>query len=430
MLLGEVFHFFLPRTLYARHPEASRVTTHEALSRLWRAHAALLFLPSPPACAMGFLLLRGLFAFFATSTRCALSVELTLQGLGQRGVSGTAFGLLPGLCGASFVQHQSLEKTTFSPCMAKIFVLRLGNAGSQSLQPSTLLLFSKLRRCPLYLLLVWRLSPELSPICEKETAVQGSPIAFSAAVPQTNLLPLETPPPRRFIPTLSLFLRKASPLISVQRHLYSSTTFVCSFRCAKVFLRRTDVVGEMASKWVWTSPASNCETILLYSFVLVVHPLLVVCIQVQTCSPTLPVLSRIVPLASGNPKSWKAKSVELRKCLTRAFRSSAPEKILGEIYLEDGVAPVLQQTFQCWKSLLQIFHLHLCDMDLRNKIVEKRYFWEQGLQLFFCFAVCFGFDSRYSVNDSTARSICWNGVQLLSVFVGASKCFSHKVGNA
>ena len=270
----------------------------------------------------------------------------------------------------------------------------------------------------------------LRSICEKETGVQGSPIAFSPAVPQTLPLPLETPLPRRLIPTLSLFLRKASPLISVQRHLYSSTTFVCAFRCAKVFLRRTDVVGEMASKWVWTSPASNCETILLYSFVLVVHPLLVVCIQVQTCSPTLPVLSRIVPLASGNPKSWKAKSVELRKCLTRAFRSSAPEKILGEIYLEDGVAPVLQQTFQCWKSLLQIFHLHLCDMDLRNKIVEKRYFWEQGLQLFFCFAVCFGFDSRYSVNDSTARSICWNGVQQLGVFVGASKCFSHKVGNA
>ena len=36
---------------------------------------------------------------------------------------------------------------------------KLGNAGSQSLQPFTLLLFSKLSRCPLYLLLVWRLSP-------------------------------------------------------------------------------------------------------------------------------------------------------------------------------------------------------------------------------------------------------------------------------
>ena len=82
----------------------------------------------------------------------------------------------------------------------------------------------------------------LRSIYEKETVVQGSPIAFSPAVPQTNLLPLETPPPRRLIPTLSLFLRKASPLISVQRHLYSSTTFVCAFRCAKVFLRRTDVV--------------------------------------------------------------------------------------------------------------------------------------------------------------------------------------------
>ena len=203
-----------------------------------------------------------------------------------------------------------------------------------------------------------------------------------------------------------------------------------AFRWAKVFLRRTDVFREMASKWVWTSPASNCETILLYSFVLVVYPLSVVCIQVQTCSPTLAVLSRIVPLASGNPTSWKAKSVELCRCSTSAFRSSAPEKILGEIYLEDGVAPVLQQTFQCWKSLLQFFHLHLCDMDLRNKIVEKHYFREQGLQLFFCFAVCFGFDSQYSVNDSTVRSNFGNGVQQLGVFVGASKCFSHKVGNA
>ena len=126
MLLGELFHFFLPRTLYARHPEASRITTHEALSRLWRAHAVLLFLPSPPTRTMGFLLLWCLFAFFATSTPCALSVELTLQSLGQQGVSGTAFGLLPGLCGASFVQHQSSEKTTSSLFMAKIFVLKIG----------------------------------------------------------------------------------------------------------------------------------------------------------------------------------------------------------------------------------------------------------------------------------------------------------------
>ena len=94
--------------------------------RLWRAHAALLFLPSPPTRTMGFLLLWRFFAFFATSTPCALSVELTLQSLGQQGVSGTAFGLLPGLCGASFVQHQSLEKTTSSLCMAKIFVLKIG----------------------------------------------------------------------------------------------------------------------------------------------------------------------------------------------------------------------------------------------------------------------------------------------------------------
>ena len=114
--------------------------------------------------------------------------------------------------------------------------------------------------------------------------------------------------------------------------------------------------------------------------------------------------------------------------LDKLFSVERARKNLGEIYLEDGVTPFLQQTFQCWKSLLQFFHLHVCDIDLRNKIVEKRFFWEQGLPLFFCFAVCF--DSRYSVNDSTARSICWNGVQQLGVFVGASKCFSYKVGNA
>lgn len=271
---------------------------------------------------VGFLLLWRLFAFLATSTRCALSVELTLQGLGQRGVSGTAFSLLPGLCGASFFQHQSLEKRTSSPCMANIFVLRLGNAGSQSLQPSTLLLFSKLRRCPLYLLLVWRLSLHsprsgvvspshvdlsLRSICERETAVRGSPIAFLVAVPQKNLLPLEKPPPRRFIPTLSLFLRKAFPLDKrTETPLFEYNLFLRFRVCksfAKVFLRRTDVVCEMASKCFWTSPASNCETILLYSFVLVVYPLSVVCIQVQTCSPALAVLSTIVPLAYGNPKS-------------------------------------------------------------------------------------------------------------------------------
>ena len=58
---------------------------------------------------------------------------------------------------------------------------------------------------------------------------------------------------------------------------------------------------------------------------------------------------------------------------------------------------------------------------------RKAQFLGTGSAIVFCFAVCFGFDSRYSVNDSTARSICGNGVQQLGVFVGASKCFSHKV---
>ena len=257
----------------------------------------------------------------------------------------------------------------------------MGNAGSQSLQPFTLLLFSKLRRCPLYLLLVWHLSPVLSPWCCGIPKSCGSPCGLSARRKQrSKVLPL----PFRRLCHKQIFSLWRNLLLDkrTETPLFEYNLF-CAFRWAKVFLRRTDVVCEMASKWVWTSPASNCETILLYSFVLVVYPLSVVCIQVQTCSPTLAVLSRIVPHASGNPKSWKAKSVELCKCSTSAFRSSAPEKILGEIYLEDGVSPVLQQTFQCSKSLLQFFHLYLCDMDLRNKIVEKRNFWEQGLQLFF-----------------------------------------------
>ena len=49
---------------------------------------------SPLARTRAFLLLF----FFATSTRCTLWVEGTLQGLVHPGISGTALGLLPGLC--------------------------------------------------------------------------------------------------------------------------------------------------------------------------------------------------------------------------------------------------------------------------------------------------------------------------------------------
>ena len=220
MLLGELFHFFLPRTLYARHPEASRITTHEALSRLWRAHAALLFLPSPPACAMGFLLLRGLFAFFATSTRCALSVELTLQGLGQRGVSGTAFGLLPGLCGASFVQHQSLEKTTSSPCMAKIFVLKIGQRRKpKSAAIHSIALFQVASLSTLSLVGVVSIPCTLPVVVWNPQVMWISPCGLSARRKQgSKVLPL---PFRRLYHKLSL---------SLLRHLLQGVLYQL-FRC-------------------------------------------------------------------------------------------------------------------------------------------------------------------------------------------------------
>lgn len=75
--------------------------------------------------------------------------------------------------------------------------------------------------------------------------------------------------------------------------------------------------------------------------------------------------------------------------LDKLFSVERARKNLGEIYLEDGVTPFLQQTFQCWKSLLQFFHLHVCDIDLRNKIVEKRFFLGTGSALVFLLCCLF-----------------------------------------
>lgn len=75
----------------ARHPEAPRITTHEASSRVWRALASIFGIST--SSHEGF----STPFFFATSTRCTLWVEGTLQGLVHPGVSGTALGLLPGL---------------------------------------------------------------------------------------------------------------------------------------------------------------------------------------------------------------------------------------------------------------------------------------------------------------------------------------------
>ena len=78
--------------------------------------------------------------------------------------------------------------------------------------------------------------------------------------------------------------------------------------------------------------------------------------------------------------------------LDKRFSVEHARKLLGEIDLEDGVAPGHRQSSQCWKSLLQFFHLHLCDIDLRNKIAQKVFFFlEQSLLLFFllCYLIRF-----------------------------------------
>ena len=98
---------------FARHPEAPRITTARSLAESVES--------SHCASILG----------ISTSSGCIWHG----LGLGARIVS--------------FVQQQSLEKTTSSPCTSK--------------RPSTLLLLSNSRLCPLHLLLVWQLSPALCP---------------------------------------------------------------------------------------------------------------------------------------------------------------------------------------------------------------------------------------------------------------------------
>ena len=169
---------------FARHPEAPRITTARSLAESVES--------SHCASILG----------ISTSSGCIWHG----LGLGARIVS--------------FVQQQSLEKTTSSPCTSK--------------RPSTLLLLSNSRLCPLHLLLVWQLSPALCPctfpssLCEKETAVQDPSKVLQLPFRRlyhklANHLTLETLPPRCFLLILPLFLRKAPSFSSVQRHLYSST---------------------------------------------------------------------------------------------------------------------------------------------------------------------------------------------------------------
>ena len=142
--------FFLPRTLYARHLEASRIAMHEALPSVESSRCVSI---------SGFTYSHDGFFRHIHSMRSVSG--RTLQGLGQLCVSGSAFGLLPWLCRRLVPSTSVWRKRLPLPAWPRSLSWRLGNARSQGLRPSTLLLFSKLCRCPLYLLLVWRLSPAL-----------------------------------------------------------------------------------------------------------------------------------------------------------------------------------------------------------------------------------------------------------------------------
>ena len=79
--------FFLPRTLYARHPEASRIATHEALPSVESSRCVSI---------SGFTYSHdGVFRHIHSMRSVG---GRTLQGLEQLCVSCTAFGLLPWLC--------------------------------------------------------------------------------------------------------------------------------------------------------------------------------------------------------------------------------------------------------------------------------------------------------------------------------------------
>ena len=112
----------------------------------------------------------------------------------------------------------------------------------------------------------------------------------------------------------------------------------------------------------WTWPASNCETILVYSLTPVVYPLSI-CIQVQTCSPTFAALSKIVPRASGNTQSWKAKLLGLCKWSTSAFRLSVPEKSLVKSIWKMGSPLGSNSLSSVGRAFLL---LHLRDVSLRK----------------------------------------------------------------
>ena len=114
-VLWRAVSFFLPRTLYARHLEASRIATHEAL---------------PSAESSRCVSISG----FTCSQDGFFRHIHSMRSVGGRNSAGSGatvciwhgLRLAAMIVQASFAQHQSLEKTTSSPWMAKIFILKTG----------------------------------------------------------------------------------------------------------------------------------------------------------------------------------------------------------------------------------------------------------------------------------------------------------------
>ena len=117
-------------------------------------------------------------------------------------------------------------------------------------------------------------------------------------------------------------------------HPYRDTSIrvhprACTSGCWKVLRRCWLGQSAYSARWPPTgsriSPASKFDTTLLYIFVRAVCPSSVVDIQVQTCSPTLSVFSRIVgsflPIAVQKSPAFQKPSWP-----TSALRSSTPEK--------------------------------------------------------------------------------------------------------
>ena len=121
-LLDEQFHYVFPEHFCSASRGSLESPRHEALSRVWRALTALLSWVSPPARTRAFLLL---WHFFFRHIQ-------TMRSVGGRNSAGSCasgciwHGLGLGARIVSFVQQQSLEKATSSPCTSMISVTKIG----------------------------------------------------------------------------------------------------------------------------------------------------------------------------------------------------------------------------------------------------------------------------------------------------------------